>query len=538
MLLAIVVFIALQLVARVTEWTFPEGAACKLRVPHDPALNYPDGFKATVRFSCDLEKIGKKSHFANLVTKGRDFNDGWSIMVRENGQLLVDLRGVRPAYGLVNTRIESNREHLLEVYVCTNCVRIILDGKETGSYWYAGRRDMGTDPTPLQIGSMGGYTFSGRIALVRLDPLADVTLPPGGPKPISYQPPKNQAPTVCRLANGDILAVFSGDRDEHVCPFGKVQMVRSTDDGETWSAPVTIANGPIDDRDAGIVQLPDGEILVTYFTSIAYRTPKFLSTDWPRTSDQYWWRRHDEKIDDGVRSRSLGNWAVRSRDNGKTWSKPEKLALKGQTPHGPILLRDGSLFQIGRSFTASRIGTSEKGFTIVSAERSTDGGRTWQILCPEIPDMNGENAKPHMFHEPHAVELADGTLVGMVRYHGPDNCMRQTVSKDGGRTWTPMAKTPMLGLPPHLIALADGKVVCVYGRRFSDPGFGEFAMISDDGGATWDAANEISLAPSHCGDLGYPASCILANGDILTVFYQQPTLGAKPCLMATRWKVK
>ena len=60
-------------------------------MPHDPALNYPDGFKATVRFSCDLEKIGKKSHFANLVTKGRDFNDGWSVMVRENGQLLVDL---------------------------------------------------------------------------------------------------------------------------------------------------------------------------------------------------------------------------------------------------------------------------------------------------------------------------------------------------------------------------------------------------------------------------------------------------------------
>ena len=47
-----------------------------------------------------------------------------------------------------------------------------------------------------------------------------------------------------------------------------------------------------------------------------------------------------------------------------------------------------------------------------------------------------------------------------------------------------------------------------------------------------------ALAPSHCGDLGYPASCILANGDILTVFYQQPTLGTKPCLMATRWKAK
>jgi hypothetical protein len=93
----------------------------------------------------------------------------------------------------------------------------------------------------------------------------------------TYQPPKQQKraeikwvkeicvekgryigwPTVCRLANGDLLAVFSGDRDSHICPWGKVQMVRSADDGETWNAPVTIANGILDDRDAGIVQLPN-----------------------------------------------------------------------------------------------------------------------------------------------------------------------------------------------------------------------------------------------------------------------------------------
>ena len=89
--LAIAAFAAVPLGVAAAEWSFPEGSPCKLRMPHDPALNYPDGFKATVRFSCDLEKIGKKSHFANLVTKGRDFNDGWSVMVRENGQLLVDL---------------------------------------------------------------------------------------------------------------------------------------------------------------------------------------------------------------------------------------------------------------------------------------------------------------------------------------------------------------------------------------------------------------------------------------------------------------
>jgi len=101
-----------------------------------------------------------------------------------------------------------------------------------------------------------------------------------------------------------------------------------------------------------------------------------------------------------------------------------------------------------------------------------------------------------------------------------------------------MTKTEMSGLPPHLIRLDDGKLVNVYGRRQKERGFGEFATISDDGGATWDVANEICLAPSHCGDLGYPASCVLADGDILTVFYQQSRPGLKPCLMATRWRVK
>ena len=32
--------------------------------------------------------------------------------------------------------------------------------------------------------------------------------------------------------------------------------------------------------------------------------------------------------------------------------------------------------------------------------------------------------------------------------------------------------------------------------------------------------------------IGYSASCLLANGGILTVFHQQPNLGEKPRLMA------
>lgn len=346
-------------------------------------------------------------------------------------------------------------------------------------------------------------------------------------------------PTVCRLRNGDLIAVFSGDREFHVCPYGKVQMIRSKDNGETWSKPRTIAKTALDDRDAGIIQMPNGELIVTWFTSIAFANASAVK--WLRLSPekQAAWSKILTDLGEAKVADGIGNYLIRSRDNGETWSAPEKLPTEyAQTPHGPILLKDGSLLQIGRTTDDRRQMASEVwSRQRITVARSTDGGRTWTELCHEIPRDPAEEGDEHAFHEPQAVELADGTLVGMIRYHGPDNCMRQTVSTDGGKTWTPMKKTTMLGLPPHLIRLPDGKLVCVYGRRHSNPGFGEFGALSDDGGKTWDTAHEIKLANAISGDLGYPASALLPDGSIITVFYQQTEKGGKTQLLATKWKV-
>ena len=54
------------------------------------------------------------------------------------------------------------------------------------------------------------------------------------------------------------------------CPFGRVELMRSRDGGENWSFPRVVIDGPIDDRDAGVVETAAGSLLITTFTSVAY----------------------------------------------------------------------------------------------------------------------------------------------------------------------------------------------------------------------------------------------------------------------------
>ena len=79
-------------------------------------------------------------------------------------------------------------------------------------------------------------------------------------------------PTLARRQGGQLLLVCSGGREAHVCPFGRVDLMRSDDDGRTWGWPRVVMDGPIDDRDAGVLETDKGTILITTFTSLAYES--------------------------------------------------------------------------------------------------------------------------------------------------------------------------------------------------------------------------------------------------------------------------
>ena len=74
-------------------------------------------------------------------------------------------------------------------------------------------------------------------------------------------------PTVGRMEDGTLVAVASGMRSYHVCPYGRTVFLRSRDEGRTWTSPRVIHDSPFDDRDAGIISLGGRKLLVAWFTS-------------------------------------------------------------------------------------------------------------------------------------------------------------------------------------------------------------------------------------------------------------------------------
>ena len=340
-------------------------------------------------------------------------------------------------------------------------------------------------------------------------------------------------PTIARAGEGRLVIAFSGDREAHVCPFGKTQIVWGSADGETWSKPDTINDCPIDDRDAGALVTRKGTVIVTWFTSLAFEQYGSLKKKCEGS-----WKDFVSKITDADRTRWHGNWCLRSTDGGKTWGKPIHTIVT--TPHGPIELADGRLLYFGTNYKdrAGRADTPLKGALAkqrVLACESRDDGVTWKAIG-YVPIPKG--VSPDGFHEPHVVETADGKLVGMIRKEGDpgrDLCW-QTESADGGKTWTETRPTRIWGKPAYLIRLRDGRILLTYGHRRKP--YGQRALISADGGKTWPLDQIVAIrddAPN--GDLGYPASIQMDDQSILTIYYQIDKPGEKTCLMGTFWKL-
>jgi hypothetical protein len=330
-------------------------------------------------------------------------------------------------------------------------------------------------------------------------------------------------PTLLRRKSGELLLVYSGGREDHVCPFGRVELMRSHDDGRTWTWPQVIFDGPLDDRDAGILETAEGTLIVSTFTSLAYEPLLKDSTDWPAERRTRWEAARD-RLSAAERKAGLGCWTLRSTDGGKTWSPPVNSLVN--SPHGPMQLADGRLLYVGKTLWSA---TPEK----IGASESTDDGRTWRWLS-EIPTRPGDSVDE--YHELHAVETADGGIVAAIRNHNAasrDETLL-TESADGGRTWSVPRSSGVWGYPAHLLRLRDDRLLMSVGHRRAP--LGNQVAVSGDHGRTWSTPVVVS-GDGAGGDLGYPSTVELGDGALLTVWYEQLAGQPKAVLRLARWRL-
>ncbi|MCA9172887.1 MAG: exo-alpha-sialidase [Planctomycetales bacterium] len=330
-------------------------------------------------------------------------------------------------------------------------------------------------------------------------------------------------PTVAKAPDGELLVVCSGGRESHVCPFGRVELMRSRDGGRNWTFPRTLLDGPIDDRDAGVLITSKGTILVTTFTSLAYERSLAKLRSEPDSPRKQAWLGAHARLDEQGRRDALGVWMIRSEDGGQTFSPPYRTQVN--SPHGPVELRDGRLLYAGKRLWD---GSGQVGVCV-----SKDDGQTWSWLA-NIPTRDGDDHNE--YHELHAVEASNGDLIAQIRNHNKPNAGEtlQSRSTDGGKTWSTPASIGVWGLPSHLLRLQDGRLLMSYGYRRKP--YGNQARLSEDDGQTWSEPITIS-ADGIGGDLGYPSTVQLSERELLTVWYERMADSPRSVLRQRRWQL-
>lgn len=304
-------------------------------------------------------------------------------------------------------------------------------------------------------------------------------------------------PNAIRLTDGRVLVVYR-EGLAHVRSVGRIAAVDSADDGATWSQPRVIVDTLHDDRDPMLVQLANGDILLSWF-----------------------------QIDWGVHPWECPAVLVtRSVDGGESWEEPVEVrsTMQAETEerwhqfraghivsHGQILeLSDGDLLAPVYGVFAGDDSHS------ASVVRSTDGGRTW----PEESEVILGRKPGREYLEPVLTLLPGGQVTALLRTDEEAELVR---SDDNGHTWTDPELCGLHASSADTLTLSDGCVLLAYGdvsRKFN-PGRPTVATVIKDPLGPWDKdpLHVIIDAGQDTQDQANPAVVELPGERVLVVSY-------------------
>ena len=294
-------------------------------------------------------------------------------------------------------------------------------------------------------------------------------------------------PVIQTLPNGH-LGVVTRDGAFHIGERGRLVFVTSPDGGESWSHAGVISAVGQDNRNPAFGVAADGTLLAA-FIKARYVDGEYDST----TPGEY------------------PLFISRSRDCGATWTGAEIVQLPGGgrlevgSPFGKMLkLPDGTMllpYHFGPTTGAAWL------------IRSRDNGRTWvdPVRIAEGPIAYTEPALCHLGD--------GRLLVILRALHMGQTGLWQSDSADNGYTWSePRSITGSDEHPGDVIRLHDGRLLLTYGRRVPPYGI-QGLVSHDDGKTWDESNKILLVGDAGGADTGYPSSIQRDNGAIVTVYY-------------------
>ncbi len=324
-------------------------------------------------------------------------------------------------------------------------------------------------------------------------------------------------PSIVRRRDGELIVAFRraperrllGEKNvSHTDPNSYLVLVRSRDDGQTWSAaPELIYAHPFGgSQDPCLVQLRDGTLVCT-------------SYGWTLLNADYAARMTNASLQDSFGF--LGGYVLRSKDAGHSWQGPWLPPHISSDPTTDIFGqpvpaynrgalcegKDGRLYWVVAASTGPKPWRSETHLLI-----SADQGESWKYSSPVATDAKVQ------FNETSLYETPKGDLVAFLRTENFNDHTAIARSTDHGKSFQPWQDAGWQGHPHYALRLPDRRVLLVYGYRHAP--FGIRARVLDAECTNFATAEEIILRDDGGnGDLGYPWATMISKRQALVVYY-------------------
>lgn len=318
-------------------------------------------------------------------------------------------------------------------------------------------------------------------------------------------------PVLIKTGSNSLAAIFRTGA-VHVGITGTLAVSTSNDGGKSWSDPVEITPRWEGNCNPALGMNREGELVAAF-----YKAGLFSFEEDPKGYGLHYDEARVVKlVIEAKKGQRLvpSPFITKSKDNGRTWTEPKSYTselIAIPSPFGKIITApDGTLLM--PIYGSPKDGKDTYGEDISVLVRSKDGGETW----------GNETLVVEGYNETSFAILPNGTMVAAARSFKNLNTAI-LFSKDMGRTWSkPVPVTRYLEHPADLTVLQSGKLLLTFGRRLPPMGCG--LLLSDDFGNTWNHDREVLLAGDglpglNRGDVGYPSTVQLDNGNIVTILY-------------------